>query len=137
MTTASIIDERAAVQIAATLDPGNPDFHEALEIALARRGSRDALIATFAKKKDWASVLNVFHSLRSDSTVVSENVDGIYAIAHSIAGSPAIATAIARKHPDHKMLDLLATLIKRGIPVETWTDRLAALDLESCYQFEE
>lgn len=136
MTTTNIIDERTAVRIAATLDPTNPDYREAVEIALARRGSRDALIVTLARQNNWATVLDVFHDLRGGSTTTNTNVDAIYAAAHAVAGSPAIAAAVARLHPDHKMLSLLGQLVERGVPIANWLDRMAGLDADTCYDFE-
>jgi len=135
MTTTSILDERTAVQIAATLDPSNPDYREAVEIALARRGTRDALVVLLAQQGEWDTVLDVFHGLRGGNTAVSENINAIYATAHAISGSTAIAQAITRLHPDHKMLNLLSQLIDRRIPVVSWTDRMAALDPDTCYAF--
>jgi hypothetical protein len=137
MTTTSILDERAAVQIAATLDPSNPDYREAVEIALARRGTRDALVVLLARNNEWDKVLDVFHSLRGGNTAVSENIDAIYATAHAVTGSTAIAQAITRLHPDHKMLELVGKIIERRIPISEWLQRMASLDPDTCYAFKE
>jgi len=135
MTTTSILDERTAVQIAATLDTSDPFYRSAVEIALARRGSRDALVVTLARNDEWDKVLDVFHGLKSDDVNTNTNISAIYATAHAVAGSTAIASAIARLHPDHKMLELIGKLIERQIPISDWLQRMASLDTETCYDF--
>ena len=135
MTTTSILDERTAVTIAATLDTSDPFYRSAVEIALARRGSRDALVVTLARNDEWDKVLDVFHGLRSDNVETNTNISAIYATAHAAAGSTAIAQAIARLHPDHKMLELVGQIIERQIPIRDWLERMASLELDTCYDF--
>ena len=137
MTTTTLtgtITERSAVETAATFDTTRDDYAHATRIALARRGTRDALIVHIARYGTWAQALDALPRLAFDGDA-EENRLAIIAAAHWIAGDPSTGATIVAAHPGHRMMDLIGRLTDNGVPPQAWVDAMAGIDIDTCYQF--
>ena len=129
------MDERLAVAIVTSFDTTDPLYGEAVSVAFARRGTRDAVLVTLANSGAWKEALETFHGLRGSDAVRTAHIDAVYATAHYVAGSPTFASAICRRYPDNQMMKLLSAMIERDTPAATWVARFKGLQLDTCYAF--
>ena len=135
-TLAGTIAEHSAVETAATFDTTRGDYAHAARIALARRGTRDALIVALARARNWDTALAALTTITPTSEDIEQNLDATLAAIHWAKGDTGAARTIAARHPGHRMNGLIIRLLDADVPAEAWFDRMAAIDIDACYAFE-
>jgi len=136
-TTINTISERSAVAKASTFDRTLPDYLHSIDIALARRGTRDALLVSVCKTQSWDKITATFPYITSDNPEVRENMIATRAIAKWIEGDTEEALRLSAMHPEHYMCSLVHTLIVQDITPERWIGIIENIDLDTCYSFED
>lgn len=130
-----VMGERAAVEIVATFDVHRRDYARAVEVALGRKGSRDALICTLSRERRWGRALDIMPAFMSRDAEVKANLEAVIAIAAWHAGREDMALGLTGLNPQEHLHQHIASCINRGTTAESFVERMARLDLEKCYAF--
>ena len=140
-TTAIMIEEAAAIGIAAEMAINSPQWTDAMNTALARRGTRDALISALVRehgvdRNAWATIdLSILLLERIDTFAAYQNYRALQAVIAYILGDNEVAKCLLEQQPEHKFSSLLWRVVDNGIEPKAWAAVTARMTLEECLVF--
>lgn len=128
--------EGRAVLVVSRFDAGEPGFVAALEVALGRRGSRDALLVLMARERSWGAAVPVLSGVSCGGGDAEVNRLAVLGAALWCSGEPAEALGVLSGVPeDHVLRLMMSRFIERGVPGSVWAEQVAKQDVGRCFGF--